>query len=100
MKADLAIYTHVLGVPGQYENVALMLSHKMDFNCCANRDGFCKSSHNSRCYGHRVSLASNNEFNQVFQAIVSVLHSLNSSLTRRSYSYSYRPLLYECMCCL
>ena len=36
MKADLAIYTHVLGVPGQYESVALMLSHKMDFNCCAN----------------------------------------------------------------
>ena len=36
MKADLAIYTHVLGVPGQYESVALMLSHKMDFNSCAN----------------------------------------------------------------
>ena len=48
MKADLAIYTHVLGVPGQYESVALMLSHKMDFNCCANRDGFRKSSH--KCY--------------------------------------------------
>ena len=45
MKADLAIYTHVLDVPGQYESVALMLSHKMDFNCCANRDGFRKSSH-------------------------------------------------------
>ena len=45
MKADLAIYTHVLGVPGQYESVALMLSHKMDFNCCANRDGFRKSIH-------------------------------------------------------
>ena len=45
MKADLAIYTHVLGVPGQYESVALMLSHKMDFYCCANRDGFHKSSH-------------------------------------------------------
>ena len=44
MKADLAIYTHVLGVPGQYESVALMLSHIMDFNC-ANRDGFHKSSH-------------------------------------------------------
>ena len=43
MKADLAIYTHVLGVPGQYESVALMLSHKMDFNCCANRDGFCRT---------------------------------------------------------
>ena len=46
MKADLAIYTHVLGVPGQYESVALMLSHKMDFNCCANRDGFHTDSHN------------------------------------------------------
>ena len=45
MKADLAIYTHVFGVPGQYVSVALMLSHKMNFNCCANRDGFCKSSH-------------------------------------------------------
>ena len=44
MKVDLAIYTHVLGVPGKYESVALMLSHKMDFNCCANRDGFRKSS--------------------------------------------------------
>ena len=45
VKADLAIYTHVLGVPGQYESVALMLSHKMDFNCCANRDGFRRESH-------------------------------------------------------
>ena len=45
VKADLAFYTHVLGVPGQYESVALMLSHKMDFNCCVNRDGFRKSSH-------------------------------------------------------
>ena len=41
----MAIYTHVLGVPGQYESVALMLSHKMDFNCCANRDGFHTDSH-------------------------------------------------------
>ena len=45
MKANLAICTHVLGVPGQYESVALMLSHKMDFNCCANRDGFRTDSH-------------------------------------------------------
>ena len=45
VKADLAIYTHVLGEPGQYESVALMLSHKMDFNCCANRDGFRGDSH-------------------------------------------------------
>ena len=26
-----------------------MLSHKMDFNCCANRDGFRKSSHICFC---------------------------------------------------
>ena len=46
VKAHLAICTHVLGVPGQYKSVALMLSHKMDFNYCANRDGgFRKSSH-------------------------------------------------------
>ena len=45
VKVDLAIYTYVFGVPGQYKSVALMLSHKMDFNCCANRDSFCKSSH-------------------------------------------------------
>ena len=45
VKADLAIYTHVLGMPGQYESVALMLSHKMNFYYCANRDGFHKSSH-------------------------------------------------------
>ena len=53
MKADLAIYTHVLGVPGQYESVALMLGHKMDLNCCANRDGFPKSSHIYR-YSHMI----------------------------------------------
>ena len=28
------------------ESVALILSHKMDFNCCANNVGFRKSSHN------------------------------------------------------
>ena len=32
---------------------------------------------NSRCYKRRVSLASNNEFTEVFQAIVSVLHSFH-----------------------
>ena len=45
VKADLAIYTYMLGVPGQYKSVAIMLSHKMDFNRCANRNGFRKSSH-------------------------------------------------------
>ena len=32
---------------------------------------------NSKCYKHRVSLALNNKFTGVFQAIVSVLHSLH-----------------------
>ena len=59
MKTDLAIYTHVLGVPGQYESVALMLSHKMDFNCCANRDGFRKSSHIYSCLVISKQLLSN-----------------------------------------
>ena len=45
MKAYLTTYTQVLGVPRQYESVALMLKHKMDFYCCANRDSFCKSNH-------------------------------------------------------
>ena len=27
-----------------------MLSHKMDFNCCANRDGFRRDSHNFSLY--------------------------------------------------
>ena len=53
MKADLAIYTHVLGVPGQYKSVALMLNHKMNFYCCANRDGFCKFSHKYKIQEHR-----------------------------------------------
>ena len=48
-KAPCAIYTHVLGVPVQYESVALMLSHKIDFSCYANRDGFRKSSHIYYC---------------------------------------------------
>ena len=54
MKADLAIYVHVLGVPGQYESVALMFCLKMDFNCCANRKGFRKSSH--ICYNNEHGL--------------------------------------------
>ena len=57
MKADLAIYTHVLGVPGQYESVALMLSHKMDFNCCANRDGFRRDSHICNSYSYQPYIA-------------------------------------------
>ena len=64
MKADLAIYTHVLGVPGQYESVVLMLSHKMDFNCCANRDGFRRDSHilNLKLYCLHCYMAFSNIF--------------------------------------
>ena len=45
MKADLAIYINMLGVPGQYKSVALMLGYKLDSSCCANRDGFRRDSH-------------------------------------------------------
>ena len=47
MKADLAIYSSIpmCLVCLDSTKVALMLSHKMEFNCCAGRDGFRKSSH-------------------------------------------------------
>ena len=45
MKADLAIYINMLGVPGQYKSVALMLCFKLDFSCCANKNGFRRDSH-------------------------------------------------------
>ena len=45
MKADLAIYINMLGVPGQYKSVALILGYKLDFSCCANRNSFRRDSH-------------------------------------------------------
>ena len=42
VKADLAIYINMLGVPGQCKSVgcvALMLGYKLDF-ICANKDSF------------------------------------------------------------
>ena len=45
MKADLAIYIDMHDAPGQYKSVALMLGYKLDFSCCANRDGFRRDSH-------------------------------------------------------
>ena len=45
MKADLAIYSLIVGMSRQWENVATMLSIKLDFCCCNNSVGFCKSSH-------------------------------------------------------
>ena len=44
MKADLAIYINMLGVPGQYKSVALVLGYKLNFSC-ANRDGFRRDGH-------------------------------------------------------
>ena len=35
----------MLSVPGQYKSVALMLDYKLDFSCCANKDGFRRDSH-------------------------------------------------------
>ena len=45
MKADLAIYGLIVGMSGQWEDVATMLNIKLDFCCCDNSVGFCKSSH-------------------------------------------------------
>ena len=45
MKADLAIYSLVVGMSGLWVNVATMLNNKLDFYCCDNSVGFCKSSH-------------------------------------------------------
>ena len=45
MKADLAIYSLVVGLSGLWVNVATMLNNKLDFYCCDNSVGFCKSSH-------------------------------------------------------
>ena len=44
-KADLAIYSHMLGVSEYCYSAALMLSYKLDFSSCAIRDSCWKSSH-------------------------------------------------------
>ena len=45
VKADLAICSLIVGVSGQWLSVATMLNNKLDFCCCNNSVGFCKSSH-------------------------------------------------------
>ena len=45
MKADLAIYSHIVDVSGQRMSVSLILGFKLDFSSCAIWDGFCKFSH-------------------------------------------------------
>ena len=40
MKADLAIYSLIVGTSGQWVNVATMLNNKLDFYCCDNSVGF------------------------------------------------------------
>ena len=45
VKADLAIYSHIVDVSGKFMNVLLILDFKLDFISCAIRDDFCKSSH-------------------------------------------------------
>ena len=45
VKADLAIYSHRLGVSGQCQCVALKLSFNLDFSSFAIMDSYRKSSH-------------------------------------------------------
>ena len=54
MKADLAIYSLVVGMSGLWVNVATMLNNKLDFYCCDNSVGFCKSGH---IYCYRIGTA-------------------------------------------
>ena len=35
----------MLGMPRQYLSIALMLSYKLDFSCCADMDDFPRPSH-------------------------------------------------------
>ena len=44
-ETDLAIYSPVVGMSGLWVNVATMLNNKLDFYCCDNSVGYCKSSH-------------------------------------------------------
>ena len=50
VKADLAIYSLIVGMSGQWEDVATMLNIKLDFCCCDNSVGF---SH--KCFKPRIS---------------------------------------------
>ena len=45
VKADLAIYSHILDVSGQCMSVSFTLGFKLDFSSCVDWDGFCKFSH-------------------------------------------------------
>ena len=44
----------MLDVPRQYLSVALMLSYKLDFSCCADMDGFPRPSHIYRNYVYTI----------------------------------------------
>ena len=45
MKADLAIYSHVVDAAGQCMSESLTLVHNLNFSTCDILVGFCKSSH-------------------------------------------------------
>ena len=41
VKANMAIYSHIIDVSGRYMSVSLILCFKLDFSSCANWDGLC-----------------------------------------------------------
>ena len=45
VKADLAIYSHIVDASEQCMSVSLILGFKLDFSSCTNWDGFYKSGH-------------------------------------------------------
>ena len=45
VRADLAIYSHIVDASGQCMSESLILGHNLDFSSCNILVGFCKSSH-------------------------------------------------------
>ena len=77
MKADLAIYNHVVDAFGQCMSESLILGFNLDFSSCDNLVGFCKSSHIYDLISPSVILT--NQINYAGLAVVSVI-SLRGSL--------------------
>ena len=98
MKADLAIYINMLGVPGQYKSVALMLDYKLDFSCCANKDSFHRDGHIYPCIrvwasSYRYSAKSLRCYTSARMHIGMLDHA-----STYSYSYDVGVATVQCMC--
>ena len=85
VKADLAIYSLIVGMSGQWVNVATMLNNKLDFYCCDNSVSFCKSSH---IYSNRTH---NNLHTVHLQHIKTVLRATHTHIGSHVVTWSHLP---------